>query len=80
MTEHPAKTLFADRVVYYTAPGKGDVNWQPHVAFVIRTHDDDPHMACLAFYCPDTHAWHEAYNVPFGDRGDGGVYFTNPKG
>jgi hypothetical protein len=79
MTEHPAKTLFADRVVYHANPDTHGAN-RPHVAFVIRTHDDDPHMACLVFYCPDTHAWHEAYDVPFGDRGDGRAYFTNPEG
>lgn len=58
---HPSKTLLADPVVYYKAG-----NPQGHVAFVIKTHDDDPHMACLVFYCPVSHGWFEAYNVKFG--------------
>lgn len=72
---HPAKTLMADPVVYYPAPA--DSESKPHVAFVIRTHDDDPHCACLVFYCPVTHAWKEAYNVKFGNAGSGAPYFVN---
>lgn len=67
---HPAKTCFADRVVYLK-------NGRQHVAFVIKTHDD-PHMACLVFYCPDTHAWYEATDVKFSASPAEGCY-SNPE-
>lgn len=38
----------------------------PHAATVIKTHDDDPCMACLVYYCPVTHAWQEEMNATFG--------------
>jgi hypothetical protein len=53
---HPAKTCFADPVVFVK-------DGTDHVAFVMKTHDDDPHMACLVYYCPVSHAWQEALDV-----------------
>jgi len=60
---HPAKTLFGENVVL-TKNGK------PHVAFVMHTHNDDPHKACLVYYCPVTHTWKEELNATFG-KGEG---------
>lgn len=74
--EHAAKTLFADPVVYFP-PTPADGVSKPHVAFVMKTHDDDPHMGCLVFYCPATHTWKEAYNVKFGKTDTGDAYFVN---
>lgn len=68
---HPAKTLFADPVVYTK-------NSKPHVAFVIKVHDDYPHMACLVYYCPDTHNWYEAMDVKFNASPTEGCY-SNPE-
>lgn len=68
---HPDKTCLGDRVIFYR---KGDDCG--HVAFVIRTHDDNPHMACLVAYCPKTHQWFEATMVLFG-KADDRDYFVN---
>jgi len=70
---HVSKTLLGDRVIYYN--GKDDCG---HVAFVIKTHQD-PHCACLTFYCPVTHQWYEAAMVRFGYQ-DGAPYFVNAEG
>jgi hypothetical protein len=69
---HPDRTCLADRVVFYR---QGDPCG--HVAFAIETHADDPHCACLVFYCPKTHQWYEALNVQFGQCADSD-YFVNP--
>jgi hypothetical protein len=76
---HPDKTCFADRVVYYHKTPKGDI--AQRVALVIETHADDPHKACLIYYCRATKAWQEAYNIPFGEarKNDKGEYFVNPE-
>lgn len=72
MAEHPAKTILGERVLYFPQGGL-----EAHVAFVIKTHDD-PHMACLVFYCPATHQWKEVYNVRFG-KADDRAYYVNPE-
>jgi hypothetical protein len=68
---HVAKTLPADRVLYYRKD-----NPDAHVAFVIKVHSD--HCANLVFYCPQTHAWYEAASVTFGEKD--GDYFVNTEG
>ncbi len=71
---HPDKTCLGDRVLYFS-----DASAKGKVALVIRTHDDDPHMGCLAYYCPESHAWKEAYNVKFGMQ-PAGPFFLNTEG
>lgn len=71
---HPAKTILNEQVCYFPEDGTS------HVAFVIKTHADDPHKACLVYYCPDSHAWKEAYDVRFGKPGPteyGRDYYVN---
>jgi len=76
---HPDKTCFADRVVYHHKAPNGAI--EQRVAFVFKTHDDDPHMACLIYYCLATKKFQEAYNIGFGEdrKNDKGEYFTNPE-
>ena len=59
---HPAKTLLGETVLLK----KGG---EDH-AIVIRTHDDDPHKACLVYYCPVSHTWQEEIGATFG-KGEG---------
>ncbi len=56
---HPSKTLIGETVVY-------NLNGKPHAALVMHVHPDDPHKACLVYYCPVSHAWKEAIDVEFG--------------
>ncbi len=61
--KHPAKTLMGESVVF-TKNGK------PHAAIVTHTHVDDPHKACLVYYCPVSHSWQEEVGATFG-KGEG---------
>jgi hypothetical protein len=69
MSEHPAKTCLADRVVYWK---EGKV---PLVAFVVEVHSD--HCASLVYWCRQSLAWKEACSITFGKRE--GCYFVNPE-
>lgn len=74
---HPAKTMLGDPVIYHKA---GEEECRGRIAFVIKTHDDDPHLACLVAYCPTSHQWFEVHDVKFGKPYDGEGdrdYFVN---
>jgi hypothetical protein len=68
MAAHPARTILHEQVCY-VPQGK-----DAHLAFVIKTFDDDPHSAVLVYYCPFTHSWRETERVRFGEADDRDYY------
>lgn len=72
MAQHPARTILHEQVCYVP------VGKNPHLAFVIKTFDDDPHSAVLVYYCPLTRSWRETERVRFGQDGSRD-YYVNPE-
>ena len=58
---HVAKTLLNDRVNYHK-------DGKEYAAIIVKVHDDQPHVACLTYYCPDSKEWLHAEMVPFGQQ------------
>lgn len=51
-----------------------DTRW--HIAFIIKNYADSDNVD-LVFYCPVTHLWQEAINVPFGARNNSPYYMRD---